>query len=251
VKHACLMSLQLILMMTAAHPLAAQATEHVRWDIASVPCTGPGGGYPCTLEPNGTATAFAADCSFDAGCSFISMTGSGTFLAPENGGPSTFVTGGGTWQVSVSCTGIPFPPPGPPAPPCTGGIVTKGTFVVNELVSWQKAEPLELAVCEPTECETTDKIGNLKQATGGLAVLRVAYSDGTTGVLTLACSGLPDPAPVAEGITATKLVKLQNVAIPGVNVPPLPANFVTSKVLVPVLFWYTGPNIYPVEFHVD
>ena len=110
---------------------------------------------------------------------------------------------------------------------------------------------LELPTCEATECETTDNIGDLRQATGGLAVLRVAYSDGTTGVLTLACSGLPDPFQVAEGITATKGVRLPNIAIPGLNSPPLPPNFQTTRVLVPVLFWYAGPDIYTVEFHVD
>jgi hypothetical protein len=46
-------------------------------------------------------------------------------------------------------------------------------------------------------------------------------------------------------------VKLSNVAIPGVNVPPLPPDFKTSQVLVPVLFWYAGPDIYYVEFHVQ
>ena len=243
--------LVIILIMAAATPLASAQASHVRWDIASVPCTGPGGTYPCTLNPDGSATAMAADCALNAGCSFITLTGSGTFLAPEDGGSSPVVTGGGTWVVSASCAGIPFPPPGPPAPQCTGGIITKGTFVVTELVKWQKAEPLELPACESTECLTTDNIGNLNQATGGLAVLRVAYSDGTTGVLTLACSGLPDPFPVAEGITATKGVKLTNVAIPGVNGPPLPPNFKPSQLLLPVLFWYAGPDIYTVEFHVD
>ena len=242
----------LILMMTAAARfVCAEEVEHVRWDIATVPCTGPGGTYPCTLNPHGSATAFATDCALNAGCSFITLTGSGTFLAPVNGGSSTIVSGGGTFVVSASCSGIPFPPPGPPAPNCAGGSITKGTFAVTELVHWQKAEPLEVPACESTECLTTDKIANLNQATGGLAVLRLAYSDGTTGVLTLACSGLPDPFQVAEGITATKNVRLSNIAIPGVNVPPLPPNFKTSQLLLPVLFWYAGPDIYPVEFHVD
>jgi hypothetical protein len=230
--------------------LSAEPAQYVRWDIASVPCTGPGGSFPCTLEPHGAATAMATDCALNAGCSFITLTGSGTFLAAGNG-QSSVVTGGGTWVVSASCTGIPFPPPGPPAPTCAGGTITKGTFVVTELLQWQKAEPLEVPECESTECETTDKIGNLRQATGGLAILRVAYSDGTTGVLTFACSGLVDPPQVAEGMTATKGVKLSNVAIPGINVPPLPANFKTSEVLVPVLFWYSGPDIYFVEFHAS
>jgi hypothetical protein len=241
--------LALALMMTAAAPLVSAQTEHVRWDIATVTCTGPNGSYPCSLYPNGSAIAMATDCLFPAGCSFITMKGSGTFVALENGGPSTLVTGGGTWQVSASCA-VTSPTTTPPSP-CVGGIITKGTFVVTELVQWQKAEPLEVPACVNTSCETTDHIDNLREATGGLAVLRVAYSDGTTGVLTLACSGLPDPAPVLEGITASKGVKLSNVAIPGINVPPLPADFKTSQVLVPVMFWYAGPDAYFVEFHVN
>ena len=248
----CLIGFALIVMVRAGAPLvSAEKVERVRWDISSVPCLGPGGTYPCTLIPQGSATAFAADCSLNLGCSFITMTGSGTFQVPRNGASARRVTGGGTWQVSASCAQIPFPPPGPPAPDCVGGVISQGTFVVTELLHWQKSEPLELAACEPSECLTTDQIGNLNQATGGLAILRVAYSDGTTGVVTLACNGLPDPPQVAEGITATKGVKLSNFAVPGINVPPLPADFKTSEVLVPVLFWFAGPDIYPVEFHVE
>ena len=241
--------LALVLMMMVATPPVSAQTEHVRWDIATVTCTGPNGSYPCSLNPNGSATALATDCLFPAGCSFITMKGSGTFVALENGEPSTLVTGGGTWQVSASCA-VTSPTTTPPSQ-CVGGIITKGTFVVTELVQWQKAEPLDVPGCANTGCETTDYIDNLREATGGLAVLRVAYSDGTTGVLTLACSGLPDPAPVLEGITASKVVRLSNVAIPGINVPPLPADFKTSQVLVPVMFWYAGPNAYAVEFHVN
>jgi hypothetical protein len=79
----------------------------------------------------------------------------------------------------------------------------------------------------------------------------VAYSDGTTGVLTFACAALPDPFAVAEGVLATKPVKFNNVLIPGLNSPPLPPDFPTSKVLLPVLFWNPGLDQYTVEFHVN
>ena len=141
------------------------------------------------------------------------------------------MTGGGTWAV-VSPAGT-----------------TSGTFVVTQLVQWEKSTPL--AVPECGTCETTDNIDNLSEATGGLAVLHVAYSDGTTGVLTLACSGLADPFAVTEGITASKGVLLPKVAIPGINVPPLPPTFPITKVLVPVLFWNPGVFTYSVEFHVN
>ena len=234
-----LLGLALILMMTAATPPASAQADHVRWDIANVICTGPNGAYPCTFNPGGIAVATATDCAATAagfgnvGCSTITMTGSGTFVAPAGGGWSSAVTGGGTWKVVAG-----------------DGTVTNGTFVVTELVEWQRSEPLVLPA-ECGTCETTDNIGIATQLWGGLAVVRVAYSDGTTGVLTLACTALPDPFSIAEGITASKPVRLSNIAIPGVNVPPLPANFPTSKVLLPVLFWNPGIFQYTVEFHVN
>jgi hypothetical protein len=226
-----------VLIMMAAAPLASAQVEHVRWNIASVPCTGLGGSYPCTLIPGGTATAGATDCVFPgtpAGCTSISLTGSGAFVVPANGGSSSAVSGGGTWQVTAG-----------------DGTVTNGTYKVTELVQWQKSEPLELPDCIPAGCLTTDDIGNLNQATGGVAILRVAYSDGTNGVLTFACSGLPDPLPIAEGVTATKIVNLNNIAIPGINVPPLPPDFPITKKPLPVLFWYAGVFTSFVEFHVQ
>lgn len=115
------LTLPLILITAGAPLVSAQGMQFVRWDLAAVSCTGPGGSYPCTLNPHGSATAMATDCALNAGCSFITLTGSGTFLTLPGGGPSPIVSGGGTWVVSASCTGIAFPPPGPPAPGCTGG----------------------------------------------------------------------------------------------------------------------------------
>ena len=114
---------------------------------------------------------------------------------------------------------------------------------------WDKSEPL--AVRECGTCETTDNIGELREATGGVAVLLVAYSDGTRGVLELGCSGLPDPPAVTEGVTATKSLYINNFAVAGLNVPPLPPDFPIKKVLVPVMFWNPGIFTYNVEFHVQ
>ena len=222
-----LLGLSLIIMMTAAAPLVSAQAAHVRWDIATVPCSGPNSGFPCTLNPGGSATAAAQDGST------ITMTGSGTFVSPANGGSSNAVTGGGTWKVVSAADGT----------------ITTGTYTVTELVQWEKSEPLAVPACGT--CETTDNIGDIHQAWGGVAILRVAYSDGTTGVLTLACSGLPDPFAITEGITASKGVMLNNIAIPGINVPPLPPNFPITKVLLPVLFWNPGVFQYFAEFHVN
>jgi hypothetical protein len=234
-----LLSLTVILMMTAAARHACARAEHVRWDIATVTCTGPNGTYPGTFNPGGTALATAMDCALtdagfgNVGCSQITLTGSGTFVAPASGGSSSAVTGGGTWTVTAA-----------------DGTISKGTFVVTELVQFQKSEPLVLpAWCG--SCESTDNIGDLNKLWGGVAVIRVSYSDGSTGVVTLACSALPDPAAIAEAVLATKPVGQNNVAIPGINVPPLPPNFPISRVLLPVLFWNPGLDQYTVEFHIN
>jgi hypothetical protein len=231
-----LWGLAVILLMTAAAPLVSAEPSRVRWDIATVTCSA-GGAFPCTLDPHGSATAMAVDCSLTipgltVGCSTITMTGSGTFDVSDDGESSRAVTGGGTWKVVAA-----------------DKTITSGTFVVTELVQWEKSEPLALPQCGT--CETIDHIGDVRDAWGGLAVLRVAYSDGTKGVLTLACSGLPDPFAITEGITASKGVRLNNIAIPGLNVPPLPPNFPITKVLLPVLFWNPGIFQYTVEFHVN
>ena len=225
----------LALGITVVAPFASAEDVHVRWDIASVPCSGPGGSFPCTLNPGGTAVAMAVDCSVPGqpfGCTSITMTGGGTFIAPAPGESSRQVTGGGAWRVVAA-----------------DGTTTTGTYVVTEVISWKKSEPL--AVPECGTCETTDNIGNIHEAWGGLALLRVAYSDGTSGILTLGCAGLPDPFAITEGITVTKNVSLSNIAVPGVNVPPLPPTFETSRKVLPVLFWNPGVFQYFVEFHVQ
>jgi hypothetical protein len=229
-----LLSFTFVGIITATAPPASAQAEHVRWDIAQVTCTGPN----CTFDPGGVAVATAMDCALTSagipvGCSTITLTGSGTFVVPASGGSSNAVTGGGTWSVTAA-----------------DGTMTQGTFLVTELVQFQKSEPLVLPVWCGT-CGATDNIGDLTKLSGGVAVVRVAYSDGTTGVLTFACNGLPDPPAVAEGILATKPVSLNNVVVPGVNSPPLPSDFPISKLLLPVLFYNPGVFQYTVEFHVN
>ncbi|SRR6266581_3741034 len=118
---------------------------------------------------NSAASALANDGSK------ITLTGSGTFVAPAGGGgTSSATTGGGTWAVFAA------------------GATTasaSGNYSVTGLVRWD-----ELGIF-PT----------LLNAVGGLATLRVEYSDGSHGVLIVSChapSG-SDPA-IFEGITASK-----------------------------------------------
>ncbi len=96
--------------------------------------------------------------------SMITLTGSGTFQPDD---PEE-VTGGGTWKVS------------------TGG--KGGTFHVTGLVRFNLAPG---SVSDPS-------------IHAGLAFLRIAYSDGSRGILAVSCMLPGTPANVAEGIAASK-----------------------------------------------
>ena len=160
-----------VLALVAVLPLSAAAggAQQVRWDIISLV----GGGAPGPINPGGVSSATAAN-----GGDTITLTGSGTFVAPAgNNGGSGAVTGGGTWQTS------------------TGG---SGTYEVKELVSWVFANANSQT---PT---FVDNIGPLSARANGTAVLRIEFSDGQPGVLTVGCHGPGAPAGIFEGITVTK-----------------------------------------------
>jgi hypothetical protein len=169
----CALGLSSILMMTAAAPFASAQAAHVRWDLVSanfVP--------PFTVSAGGVASATANDGSY------ITMTGSGTFVAPGGGdGTSGATTGGGTWTTHTS-----------------GGVVTgTGAYTVTGLVRWDPA-PFEPGGPPPR----TDLIDPSAIRSTGLAVLRITYSDGQHGILVVSCTGVTAPAFMFEGITATK-----------------------------------------------
>lgn len=154
-----------------ASSIAGAANLLIRWDLPSVIFT------PLTLSPGGHASASAND-----GTS-ITLTGTGTFRS--NSGKPQNVTGGGTWETfaedGVTATG-------------------SGTYEVTGFVSFVLAPapnppvPLVDNVC--TNCVLHS----------GLAVLRIAYSDGSKGVLVISCNvpGEGTPESVFEGITVSK-----------------------------------------------
>jgi hypothetical protein len=158
-----------LMALAAVVPLTATAgsAHHVRWDIISLV----GGAPPGPLNPGGHASAMAPDGDM------ITLTGSGTFVAPagHNGG-SGAVTGGGTWQTNTA----------------------SGTYVVKELVSFVKAN------AQSSTPTFIDNIGSLSQRTNGTAVLRIQFSDGASGVLTVGCHGPGAPPGIIEGIATTK-----------------------------------------------
>jgi hypothetical protein len=151
----------------AALPSSASDTaQHVRWDIITLTGVPPG-----SLNPGGHASATAPN-----GGDTITLTGSGTFVAPASG-VSSAATGGGTWTTSG------------------GG---SGTYTATGLVSWVNAGPQTPA--------TPPLVDNIDHGTrvNGTAVLRIAFSDGSEGVLTLGCHGTGAPPGIFEGIATTK-----------------------------------------------
>ncbi|MGH2488717.1 MAG: hypothetical protein ACRDFR_03775 [Candidatus Limnocylindria bacterium] len=147
--------------------VAASGAQHVRWDIISLV----GGGSPGPINPGGISSATAPDGDT------ITLTGSGTFVAPagSNGG-SGAVTGGGTWQTNSG----------------------SGTYEVVELVSFVFAN------FQSSSPPFVDNIGDLAARANGTAVLRIEYSDGASGVLTVGCHGPGAPPGIFEGIAVTK-----------------------------------------------
>lgn len=159
---------------------ARNGAMHVRWDIIHLA----GGNPPGPITAGGSALASAQN-----GGDTITLTGSGTFVAPAgNNGGSGAVTGGGTWHTS------------------TGG---SGTYDVRELVSFVLANQQG-----PTPA-FIDNIGDPAERANGTAVLRIEYSDGSSGVLTVGCHGPGAPNGIFEGIAVTKgYVTYYNVQAP-------------------------------------
>jgi len=167
-----------VVLLTNFASAASGGAQHVRWDIISLV----GGAPPGPINPGGHASATAPDGET------ITLTGSGTFVAPASGGGSSAVTGGGTWSTS------------------SGG---SGTYTVTRLVSWESAGP---QAC----CPFTVNI-DAGTRTNGTAVVTIAFSDGAQGVLTIGCHGPGAPPGIFEGIATTKGYKTYYTVQPPTN----------------------------------
>jgi hypothetical protein len=167
-----------LILLTTLASAAPGGAQHVRWDIISLV----GGNFPGPANPGGYADARAPDNTF------IRLRGFGTFVAPagQNGG-SGAVTGGGTWE---TYSGTPSP----------ATLTGSGTYEVRELVSWEFAN---------FQSTTPVLIDNIDEGTraNGTAVLRIAFNDGSQGVLTIGCHGPGAPPGIFEGIATTKSYK--------------------------------------------
>ena len=169
---AYVLGLSLVVLLMAASPSVFAEAARVRWDIIVLT-------PPATVNAGGQASALN-----NIGDK-ITLTGTGTFVAPSGGergerggGRSDAVTGGGTWTI------------------VTAGGSSTGTYIVTGLVRWEEAPG--------TFPATADNIGNPGDFLPGLAVLRIEYSDGSHGILVISCHGAGTPDTVFEGITASK-----------------------------------------------
>jgi hypothetical protein len=132
-----------------------------------------------TLVPGGVNSSKASDGSM------ITLKGSGTFVVPKNGKPSSDkpssdVSGGGTWTITD------------PSGTQTGS----GNYRVEQLVRFDE-RPFALLT------GVNVFFGDVRDARGGLVFLTVAFDDGTHGVLVVSCN-LAGQAIDFEGITASK-----------------------------------------------
>ena len=145
-----------------------------RWDLIHLTPMGTNN----VLDAGGVASDKAANGSQ------ITLTGSGTWLTISGHETPQAVTGGGNWatldESGTNSTG-------------------SGTYAVTGGVGF-KVVPGNT----PT-AGTIDSIGSTDDSRSGLLILRVRYSDGEEGVLTVSChGGGTAPETVFEGITATK-----------------------------------------------
>jgi hypothetical protein len=153
-----------------------QGGAKFRWDIIQITNFS-----PLTINAGGMASARANNGAA------VTLMGSGTFVVGQGEG-SQGVTGGGTWQAFDENTNS----------------IGTGTYKVTALISFDIAPGSPLT-------GTIDNIGDgtLTDNRGGLAVLRIKYSDGSRGTLVVSChlpgAGPPEtPETVFEGVTVTK-----------------------------------------------
>jgi hypothetical protein len=173
-----------VLLAIAAPAANAKAKhKHVRWDIISLSPSVIPPVSQTTISEGGSASAFANDVSkITNDASKITLTGTGTFVAPTSEGGSHDVTGGGTWETFDN----------------TGASNGRGTFEVTKLVRFDVAPGTLVGL------PFTDTIDDLEDDHSGLAVLKILYSDGDRGILVVSCDLAGAPASVFEGVTASK-----------------------------------------------
>ena len=169
-KSLILLVLPLIFALAGANRDGDRKETTYRWDIVNIPNSNP----PTVFE-GGFASALANDGSS------ITVTGHGTFEPRE---PDE-VTGGGAWTTYA-----------PDGTTVTGN----GTYRVQQLVRFDLAPGVLTGAVD----NIPGAKGDLTDTRAGLMFVRIAYSDGSKGVLVFSCGLDGSPASIFEGVTASK-----------------------------------------------
>src|SRR5690242_13061911 len=160
--------------LVGASVVRGQDTK-LRWDLISLQFRAPSA--PNIISPGGFDSAVAND---SAGMPRlrIKLTGSGTFTQWD----PTDVTGGGDYVITTP----------------QGAVVDSGSYTVTQLISWVFDSPqLPVNVNNITG-------GAAEDFRNGLAVFRIAFSDGSKGVLIVSCAGPGASEEPYEGISVIK-----------------------------------------------
>ena len=165
-----LLVLPLIFALAGANGDGDRKETTYRWDIVNIPNSNP----PTVFE-GGFASALANDGSS------ITVTGHGTFEPRE---PDE-VTGGGTWTTYA---------------PGSTTVTGNGTYRVQQLVRFDLAPGVLTGAVD----NIPGAKGDLTDTRAGLMFVRIAYSDGSKGVLVFSCGLDGSPASIFEGVTASK-----------------------------------------------
>ena len=168
----------------------AQGQDKIRWDMISLQFRAPSA--PNIISAGGSDSAVNNDATGKAKLR-ITITGSGTFSPWD----PTDVTGGGDYTIRN----------------VQGNVVDSGSYTVTALVSWV----LDSMQLPANVNNLTD--GSADDFRNGLAVFRIAYSDGSRGILIVSCAGPGASEYPYEGISITKgLVHFQVPDAPVANV---------------------------------
>ncbi len=168
----------------------ARGQDKLRWDMISVQFRAPSA--PNILSAGGADSAVNNDAAGMPKLR-ITITGSGTFSPWD----PTDVTGGGDYTIRN----------------LKGDVVDSGSYTVTALVSWTLDSPqLPANVNNVTN-------GSAEDFRNGLAIFRIAYTDGSKGILVVSCAGPGATENPYEGISVIKgLVHFQVPVAPVANV---------------------------------
>ena len=157
-----------LLTLAGASIVRGQDTK-LRWDMLSVQF-----GASNMQSPGGRDSAVANDAAGKPRLR-ITLTGSGTFTQWD----PTDVTGGGDYMIKDM----------------QGNVVDFGSYTVTQLISW---------VFDSMQPGTNQITGGAGDGRNGMAIFRIAFSDGSKGVLIVSCHGAGASDDPYEGISVIK-----------------------------------------------